>query len=418
MDINSYLSSLGDKLRALGVSDSDIEKQLRISRNFLDSLDEDELNETLNDKEQINIIAANIATFIQKKKAKLLGTQEINKVKAAGEETGPSDDGRPMIVAGDYRTEIISRRQITPPKTDRDLTEPNKPFSPDSEEITADAETSDELIDDLSENKTLISGNESPMHQFIPADLPDEKREPEKLTSTGSRPAIRKYNTSETPVSARQTGSFNRARRDITSEQNADKQNLPELAAESLPAEQLPVAEIPQESYPNDYYQQQFPSAEDYQFDEIYETEKIRGSALFWVLFIAALPLTALIYLTVFVVFGVLFAVVAALIVVLIALLIADVAVGTAISLVGIIYGITQLFSAMPIGLYELGLGLLVGGICMFSAIIIYNIAIRFLPFALKKLTALLQLIIGSLKDLYYSLKRRSADIDRGGDIS
>ena len=100
MDINFYLSSLGDKLRALGVSDSDIEKQLRISRNFLDSLDEDELNETLNDKEQINIIAANIATFIQKKKAKLLGTQEINKVKAAGEETGPSDEGRPMIVAG------------------------------------------------------------------------------------------------------------------------------------------------------------------------------------------------------------------------------------------------------------------------------------------------------------------------------
>ena len=131
--------------------------------------------------------------------------------------------------------------------------------------------------------------------------------------------------------------------------------------------EQLSGEEIQEAGYPGEYYQEQFPSADEYQFDEIYETEKIRGSALFWVLFIAALPLTALIYLTVFMVFGALFAVVAELIVVLIALLIADAAVGTAISLVGIIYGITQLFSTVPIGLYELGLGLLAGGVCMFG---------------------------------------------------
>ncbi|MGI6742398.1 MAG: hypothetical protein ACOX4O_01925 [Eubacteriales bacterium] len=411
MDINSYLSSLGDKLKALGVSDSDIEKQLRISRNYLNSLDETELTETLNDKEQINIIAVNIAGFIQKKKAKLLGTQEIEKVKAAGEGPTPADDSRPIIVAGDYGTEIISQRQSIQPITDRNLTESHKPFSPASEETAADATIADEtLTDDIAEN-------ESPMHQFIPADLPDEKRKPEKLSSTGSRPAIRKYNTSETTV-GRQTGSFNRARRDITSEQNAIKQSVPEHADESLPMEQLSGGEIQEAGYSGEYYQEQFPSADEYQFDEIYETEKIRGSALFWVLFIAALPLTALIYLTVFMVFGALFAVVAALIVVLIALLIADVAVGTAISLVGIIYGITQLFSTVPIGLYELGLGLLAGGVCMFSAIIIYNIAIRFLPFTLKKLTTLLQLIIGSLKDLYYSLKRRSSDIDRGGEIN
>ena len=266
-------------------------------RNYLNSLDETELTETLNDKEQINIIAVNIAGFIQKKKAKLLGTQEIEKVKAAGEGPTPADDSRPIIVAGDYGTEIISQRQSIQPITDRNLTESHKPFSPASEETAADATIADEtLTDDIAEN-------ESPMHQFIPADLPDEKRKPEKLSSTGSRPAIRKYNTSETTV-GRQTGSFNRARRDITSEQNAIKQSVPEHADESLPMEQLSGGEIQEAGYSGEYYQEQFLQPMNTSLTKYMKPKRSAVQLCFGVLFIAALPLTALIYLTVFMVFG------------------------------------------------------------------------------------------------------------------
>ena len=48
-----------------------------------------------------------------------------------------------------------------------------------------------------------------------------------------------------------------------------------------------------------------------------------------------------------------------------IALVIGGAAAGTALSLVGIIYGISQLFSCVPIGLYELGLGVLAGSAAM-----------------------------------------------------
>jgi len=418
LDINAYLSSLGDKLKALGVSDADIEKQLRISRNYLDSLDETELAETLEDKEQINIIAANIASFIQKKKAKLLGTQEINKVKAAGEESTSADSARPIIVAGDDGTEIISKHQsIQPAQIIHDSINVRNTVPPVVDSEISDANEAEEIISyDSEATEPERHLEESPLQEFIPAEISLDKSSAEKISETGSRPAIRKYNTSETSI--RQTGSFNRARRDITSEQDAVDRSIQENEYESYPSEQMSAEGFQNAVYSGDYYQEQYSSVDDYQLDEIYETEKIRGSPLFWALFFATLPFTALIYLTVFIVFGALFALVAALIVALIALLIGDIAVGTAISLVGIIYGITQLFSVAPIGLYELGLGLLVGGICMFSAILIYNLAIRFLPFTLKKLTALLQLIIGSLKDLYYSLKRRSSDIDRGGEIN
>ena len=87
MDTEKYLSALADKLRALGVSEEDISKQLKITRNYLESLDDAELSDTLSDTEQLDNVAENIYTFIQKKKEKLVETQELNKVLA---ETIPS----------------------------------------------------------------------------------------------------------------------------------------------------------------------------------------------------------------------------------------------------------------------------------------------------------------------------------------
>lgn len=141
---------------------------------------------------------------------------------------------------------------------------------------------------------------------------------------------------------------------------------------------------------------------------EIEEDEPVKGSLAFWVIFISTLPLTltilfgmAIIYLSVFIALS-------AAIAGLVAALVAIVASGSALALISLIYGITQTFSAMPIGLFELGLGLIIGGIAMLGGILIYNFAVRFLPFTIKKFLEFTIYSLQMLRKLFIHLKKES----------
>lgn len=61
-------------------------------------------------------------------------------------------------------------------------------------------------------------------------------------------------------------------------------------------------------------------------------------------------------------------------------------ALGTALSLVAIIYGVIQLYSVMPVGLYEMGLGIVIGGVTLFVCILLYNFVVRLVPYLSKQL--------------------------------
>lgn len=63
---------------------------------------------------------------------------------------------------------------------------------------------------------------------------------------------------------------------------------------------------------------------------------------------------------------------------------------GVLLAVIGIVYGVMQMLpgaAAAYIGLYELGLGIKIGGIVMIAAILIYNFVINMAPLALKSLT-------------------------------
>lgn len=98
-------------------------------------------------------------------------------------------------------------------------------------------------------------------------------------------------------------------------------------------------------------------------------------------------------------------------IVTLIVGLFAGVAIGTIASLVGIIYGITQLFEYAPIGTYEIGLGIMIGGAVMFFGVLAYNVAVRLLPYLIKEVMVLLSFTIHKCVELYYYVKGRCADL-------
>ena len=120
-------------------------------------------------------------------------------------------------------------------------------------------------------------------------------------------------------------------------------------------------------------------------FDDNGNTESSgNGPTIFWVTFGVTLPITLALLLIAFGAFVAAFGALIGIIVCLVALLIAIVAAGAAASLVGIIYGITQLFSFPAAGIYEIGLGVMVAGAVLFASILIYNLAIRFIPWVIS----------------------------------
>ena len=157
----------------------------------------------------------------------------------------------------------------------------------------------------------------------------------------------------------------------------------------------------------------------DYEHEELVQYEALvtddeeerpaspRGKRIFWIVFLCTLPITLVLFLLYVAVFAVAFAVLCALIILLVAGLSGGVAVGSSVSLIGIVYGVTQLLtevSRAP-GLYEIGLGVIIAGSVILGGILIYNVAIRLIPFLIRCLGSLFRYCIGKLKDVFHMAK-------------
>lgn len=82
-------------------------------------------------------------------------------------------------------------------------------------------------------------------------------------------------------------------------------------------------------------------------------------------------------------------------------------AAGTALSLMAIIYGVIQIAQGFPapIGIYEIGLGIIVGGATLGISIILYNFIVRLAPFLFKKLFVLYKFLFRQLTKLLSFVK-------------
>lgn len=180
------------------------------------------------------------------------------------------------------------------------------------------------------------------------------------------------------------------------------------------PPQQMMEAPPQQQKKPSSdsYYTRQPPVRQEQdEVDDFFEEysgedKTTKGFYTFWLVFIFTLPITAALAAAFFGVFMGVFAVLAGLIVGLIAALVGLVAVGAGVSLVGIIFGVTQLFTFTAAGIYEIGLGVMVIGIVMFVGILIYNIAVHFLPWVMRKVGILLKFTCGKIRELFLNLRR------------
>lgn len=179
-------------------------------------------------------------------------------------------------------------------------------------------------------------------------------------------------------------------------------QQKPKPVQQQRPLQQIPQQpirrkiDIPEDDE-DDYY--------DYSPERTGEASS-RGMILFWVGLFLTLPLTLGLAAILFGAFGVVFVGLAAAIVGLIAVLIVVAACGAGVSLIGIIFGITQLFTFAAAGIYEIGLGIMVAGAVLFMSVLLYNTAIRLLPWLISLVGNLLGLICGKLKNLFFVVRR------------
>ncbi len=86
--------------------------------------------------------------------------------------------------------------------------------------------------------------------------------------------------------------------------------------------------------------------------------------------------------------------------------LIVFVAAGCCISLIGIVYGVIQLVAGeTPIGLFEIGLGVIIIGSVLLIGVLVYNFAMRLVPFAMKQLARLFKFAFSKGRDAYITVK-------------
>ncbi len=142
------------------------------------------------------------------------------------------------------------------------------------------------------------------------------------------------------------------------------------------------------------------------------EEEDVPATPTFRIITVASLPVTiplALVYLSVF---AAMWGGLAAIMLAAMAGVAALTAGGVAVSLVGIVYGVIQLFAGnVAVGVYEIGLGIIAAGLAMLASILLYNFAIRFIPWVMRQVYRLLKFTLAKLSELYNHLKKESAKL-------
>ena len=111
-----------------------------------------------------------------------------------------------------------------------------------------------------------------------------------------------------------------------------------------------------------------------------------RGKTVYTLSLIVLIPVIIAVIAAITLLLLALYVAIAALAVICSVALVLIAALGTALSLVAIVYGVIQLSVAVPIGLYEMGLGIIAGGITLAASILLYNFVVRFVPFIFRVL--------------------------------
>lgn len=135
--------------------------------------------------------------------------------------------------------------------------------------------------------------------------------------------------------------------------------------------------------------------------------ETPEGRQRFILTTVCASPLFAIAFVLYFALWGIGFAAEIAAIAFSIAALIAFAALGAGSAIGGVIYGVVTLGSVRSAGIYEIGFGIVIAGVTFLACILIYNFALRFMPFAVKKTAVFFGYCLDKVRALLKEYRRR-----------
>ena len=178
---------------------------------------------------------------------------------------------------------------------------------------------------------------------------------------------------------------------DNISEAEPETEPEPEITSEIPVPEELPT------DTPNELHSEDSDDEEAITADEVGDADKYdyappevhrmsaRSAALTAAITLVSSPLWVIAAALFFVPFGIMFAAEFALIGVFVTMLASGVALGCGAALTGIVYGAIRIFSSLPVGLYEIGFGVIISGVTMMFGILTYNAAVRLMPWVIHK---------------------------------
>lgn len=232
----------------------------------------------------------------------------------------------------------------------------------------------------------------------VKTEKPEEtKQTSDPLSALGSKPRHAAVHINDEPDEAKSEASH---RLSATAKAKSDEKQTAHRDAPHTATEKRPVKKeaenLPDPVTDPGYYDSAKP-----------KTAADQGNkTLSRVLFCAAVPLGAVLCVAAIAVFLGLIFLLAAAAIGFVAALIAIVGVGCSVALIGIIYGAYKIVTGVvPVGLYEIGLGITIGSVASLIGILMYNIAIRLVPFLMKKLAELVGFGLRKARDGFVALK-------------
>ena len=157
--------------------------------------------------------------------------------------------------------------------------------------------------------------------------------------------------------------------------------------AERAPTEEVPIPKKKRKSAP--------------------EMDASKDYTRFWTVFWLTSPVWALLLIAGALLFAFMIVTFAAMSVAFVALLIVAVVLGLALALVGVIYGTVQLFGelSLPVGLFELGQGIFIGGLATVLGVLFYNLSVRFSPWLIKQTGRMFVSSLRWVKEIFYVVR-------------
>jgi len=399
MEWQKYLDIIADKLRDLGISDSEMSKPLRTFEQFLIENDGEELRASLDDPNELDEFVQNLYNLIIKRRQKKQQTALNNNINA--------NSAAETVLYTNDSTQLESPATENPEQNSAIVSYESNNYVNNLNDISVNPlhDTDNNIKEYVSDDDSVIDMNETVTMNRV---NPDSSHEPQDNSETRTIDTVKcdgtdtGSNQQTYPDTYSSTENTIQPDESVPTEENNSKRKL--TRAEKKHEALHMYEDIPPISSNQSSYTEFDPS-------ELDRETQAKGSPVFWILFILTLPITVPIIASVGFAFVAVFAAMAILIVGFFALLAVDIIAGTALSLVGIIYGITQTFTVVPIGLYEIGIGIIIGGAAMLIGILIYNIARRLLPFLCGKWYDFFGFCCRQLKKLFNHLKKESTGI-------